>query len=66
MKKAISMLLILAVLLPLCACQGNFGEISLQDAMEIPEDGIITKSNLDQIRKNNAIGLFYGESNGFK
>ena len=41
------MLLILAVLLPLCACQGNFGEISLQDAMEIPEDGIITKSNLD-------------------
>ncbi len=66
MKKAISMLLILAALLTLCACQGNFGEISLQDAMEIPGNGIITKSTLDQIRKNNAIGLFYGESNGFK
>ena len=49
-----------------CGCQGNFGKVSLQDAIEIPADGMIMKNIVQQIKNENAIGNFYGESNGFK
>lgn len=66
MKKSICLLLVIAILLALCACQGNFGKVNLQDAIAIPEDGIIKQSTIEQIKNENAIGSFYGESNGFK
>lgn len=66
MKKRICLLLVMALLLTLCACQGNFGKVNLQDAIAIPEDGTIKQSTIEQIKNENAIGSFYGESNGFK
>lgn len=54
------------MLLSLCACRGSFGSIDLQDAIEIPEDGIVKKSTIEQIKEKNAIAAFYGESNGCK
>ena len=54
------------MLLSLCGCRGSFGSIDLQDAIEIPEDGIVKKSTIEQIKDKNAIAAFYGESNGCK
>lgn len=66
MKKSICLLLVMALLLTLCACQGNFGKVNLQDAIAIPEDGTIKQNTIEQIKNENAIGSFVGESNGFK
>ena len=66
MKRLIPFLLAFLMLLSLCACRGNFGSIELQDAIEIPEDGIVKKSTIEQIKDKNAIAAFYGESNGCK
>lgn len=66
MKRLLSLLLAFTIMLSLCACQGNFGSMNLQDAIQIPDDGIIKKSIVDQIKNNNAIGNFYGESGGLK
>lgn len=65
MKKIISICLIFALLLGLCACDGNFAQVDLKDTIEIPKDGIIKESTLRQLRDENAIGVFAGESNGF-
>lgn len=66
MKRLIPFLLAFLMLLSLCACRGNFGSIELQDAIEIPEDGIVKKSTIEQIKEKNAIAAFYGESNGYQ
>ena len=66
MKRLIPFLLAFLMLLSLCACRGNFGSIDLQDAIEIPEDGIVKKSTIEQIKEKNAITAFYGESNGYQ
>lgn len=66
MKRLISFFLALLVLFSLCGCQGNFGSIDLQDAIQIPGDGIIKKSTIEQIKEKNAIAAFYGESNGYQ
>ena len=66
MKKQICFLLVMGLLLSLCACKGNFGKINLQKAIAIPDNGILKQSTIEQIKNENAIGSFYGESNGFK
>ena len=66
MKKIITLFLALILLFSLCACQGNFGSVNIQDAIEIPENGIIKESIIKQIKNENAIGNFFGESNGLK
>ena len=66
MKRLIPFLLAFLMLLSLCGCRGSFGSIDLQDAIEIPEDGIVKKSTIEQIKDKNAIAAFYGESNGCK
>ena len=66
MKKIISFIMAIIMVFACCGCQGNFGKVSLQDAIEIPEDGMIKKNIIQQIKNENAIGSFYGESNGFK
>lgn len=61
-----SLFLAFTIMLSLCACQGSFGKVNLQEAITIPEDGIIKQSTIEQIKNENAIGSFVGESNGFK
>lgn len=53
-------------MLSLCACQGNFGSVNLNDSIAIPEDGVIKESVIKQIKAENAIGVFTGESNGLR
>ena len=64
MKKQIAVLLILSLLFGLCGCTGNFGQVNLQDSLQIPEDGIISRNILAQLQSENAIGTFTGESEG--
>ena len=66
MKRLIPFFLAFLMLLSLCGCRGSFGSIDLQDAIEIPEDGIVKESTIEQIKEKNAIAAFYGESNGCK
>ena len=66
MKNILSLLLAFTILISLCACQGNFGGVNLNEAIEIPENGIIKESILKQIKQENAIGVFTGESGGLR
>ena len=65
MKRIFSLILAFTILCSLCACQGNFGSVNLQDPIPIPDDGIIKSKTLEKIQSENAIGIFTGESNGF-
>ena len=66
MRRTFSRLWALIILLSLCACQGNFGSVNLQNAIQIPENGIIEEKVIRQIKSENAIGVFYGQSNGLR
>ena len=66
MKKIVSLLLAFSIMLSLCACQGNFGSVNLNESIEIPENGIIKESIIKKIQAENAIGVFSGESNGLR
>ena len=66
MKKILSFLLAFTIMLSLCACQGNFGSVNLNEAIEIPENGIVKESIVKKIQTENAIGVFAGESNGLR
>ena len=65
MKRMFSLILAFIIMLSLCACEGNFCKVNLQNAIEIPENGIIKESVIKQIKSENAIGIFTGESGGF-
>ena len=66
MKKILSLFLAITIMLSLCACQGNFGSVNLNEVIEIPENGIIKESIIKKIQAENAIGVFTGESNGLR
>ena len=66
MKKILSLLLAFTIMLSLCACQGNFGSVNLNESVEIPENGIIKESLIRQIQGDNAIGVFTGKSGDYK
>ena len=66
MKRLLSLLLAFTIMLSLCACQGNFGSVNLNEAIEIPDDGIIRASIIRQIQSENAIGVFTGQSGGLR
>ena len=66
MKKILSLFLAFTIMLSLCACQGNFGSVNLNESVEIPENGIIKESIIKKIQAENAIGVFTGESNGLR
>lgn len=65
MKRLISLLVSIVLLLSLTACGGTFAQIDFQDTIMIPENGIIEKKVIKAIQEENAIGSFQGESNGF-
>ena len=66
MNKILSLLLAFTIMLSLCACQGNFGSVNLNESIEIPENGMIKESIIKKIQAENAIGVFTGESNGLR
>ena len=66
MKKIMSLITAFTILLSLCACQGNFGSVNLNEPIEIPENGIIKESTIKKIQSENAIGVFTGESGGLR
>ena len=64
MRKIITFVLFVSLLL-LTGCGGSYGQVNLQEPIEIPEDGIINKNIMQQLQKENAIGTFQGTSNSF-
>ena len=62
MKRLIPILIIFSLLLSLCACNGNYAKVDLKKPVAIPEDGIIDKEMLSQIKDENAIATFTGKS----
>ena len=66
MKHLLTLLLAMTILLSLCACQGNFGSVDLKAPVDIPEDGVIDKNTITQIKNENAIAIFVGTSGDLK
>ena len=66
MKRLLSLLLAFIIMLSLCACEGNWDSINLKDPVEIPENGVITESIVNQVKGENAIGVFTGKSGDFR
>lgn len=64
MKRLLSLLLAFTIMLSLCACEGGFATVNLNDPIAIPEDGVIGEKLIRQIKDENAIGIFTGESGG--
>ena len=63
MKKTLCLILAVVLAIMNTAC-GSFEKVDLQDAIAIPQDGIIEENILAQMQKENAIGTFTGQSNG--
>lgn len=61
-----SLILAFTIMISMCACQGNFGSVNLNDSIAIPEDGMIKESIIKRIKNENAIGVFTGESGGLR
>ena len=59
MKRIISIILTLVLLLSLTACGGNFAKVNLKEPIVIPEGGIIEKSVFDKIKNENSILNFW-------
>lgn len=65
-KRIFSLCLAFMIILSLCACEGSFGKLNLQETIQIPEDGIVEANIVQQIKKENAIAVFAGESDGIR
>ena len=65
MKRILSLILAFTIMLILCACQGDFGDVILSQSIAIPQDGIIERSVIQQLKTENAIGIFTGVSGEF-
>lgn len=67
MKKTISLLLCISMLLSVTGCSFlSAGENVLQDSMAVPEDGIVPESVFRQIMQDNAIVVFQGECGNYR
>ena len=66
MKKLFSFVFILALLLSIVSCSGNYAKVDLRKPIPIPENGIIEKQVLDEIKTENAIATFEGMSGNLK
>lgn len=64
-KRMLSALLVVLLLLGLCACGAEVGgTVKIHDTVEIPEDGWIEADIFRQIKDKAAVVTFTGESNG--
>ncbi len=66
MKKILSFIFILSLLLSITACSGNYAKVDLRKPIDIPQNGIIEKQLLDEIKAENAIATFTSKSNNLK
>ena len=66
MKRIIIILFTFFVVLSMSACSGNFAQVDLKKPITIPENGVIEKDVLDKVKKENAIAIFVGNSNGIE
>lgn len=66
MKRILSLILTVLLLLSFVACKGNLNSIELKKYIDIPQNGIINKSTFDEIKNENYIAIFEGESDDFK
>lgn len=66
MKRLLSFVFILVLLLLFVSCSGNYAKVDLKKPIEIPENGIIEKQVLDEIKDKNAIATFEGVSGDLK
>ena len=66
MKKILSLLLALTIMLSLSACDGNWESVNLREPVELPDSGIVGKDILTQVKNENAIGVFTGKSGDYK
>jgi len=64
-KRAVSIILSTVLILFCCSCV-NSKPRTLSDNLTIPESGIIDESIFLQLKDENSIGVFTGESNGIK
>ena len=65
MKKILSFISLFLCLLFLVSCSGNFSTVDLKKPVAIPENGIIGKETLTQLKNENAIATFIGSSGEF-
>lgn len=66
MKKALGLIISFVFLFLIIGCNGNFAQVDLKNSVAIPQSGVIEKSLFDEIKKENSIAVFKGESNGFE
>ena len=64
MKKILCLLSAILLILILCACASNYGQVDINDTITIPEDGVIKKAVFEKTKKNNSISVFSGVSDG--
>lgn len=65
MKKPLSLLLILSICLTfLCSCGLNEKPKTLEQKMDIPDDGVISESIFKALKDDNKVIVFCGESKG--
>ena len=55
MKSVLSLLLTFILIFSFCACNGNYAQIDLKKPISLPDDGIVKKSLIDDIKEENAI-----------
>lgn len=65
MKRIALVVLYILLAASLCACGGSRVGIELKERSAIPESGIISCEVFEQIRLENAVCVFYGNSNGY-
>ncbi|MGM9635666.1 MAG: DUF4430 domain-containing protein [Candidatus Avispirillum sp.] len=65
MKRCISVIILLVLLLGLCSCS-SFSSVTYKGVSDIPEDGIITASVLKNIRDGGSVAVFSGKSGAYR
>ena len=65
MKSVLSLLLTFILIFSFCACNGNYAQIDLKKPINLPDDGIVKKSLIEDIKEGNAIAVFNGISGEF-
>ena len=66
MKRLFSLLIVIALMISCMGCQGNYAQMDLREPIAIPENGIVEKDLLEEVKSENAIVTFVGESSDIK
>ena len=66
MKKLFSLILALLLTMGLISCSGNYGQIDINETIEIPENGVIKKAVFEKAKKDGSVSVFAGTSGGMR